>query len=283
MRFAHRAIFLLGMCFFVFAALPAAAQSGSIVFVVHITPSTGVSEPVRGLPFYLLRKSFAGMQREADASAPKLDFDSFVDALTVSKELKAWMKKHHSVTLTGEDFRNNLTPDEILNVPEFWKAYFEDNGPGSAGGLPARKYKERDRTRNPEKYEREVAEYNVKIRKYIAANPDSKEVMDAGLESLDQGPRWTDLVAARAKNVNTMALDLAQSRYTVAQAQTNMDGRAEFNGVPPGTYWISSLNIEGQVGDTLGKWDVGVAVQAGAITQAALSNFNAVPAAKSAP
>src|SRR5487761_192637 len=212
MRFAHRAIFLLGMCF-VLAALPASAQSGSIVFVVHITPSTGVSEPVRGLPFYLLRKSFADIQREADASAPKLDFDAFVNALSGSKERKAWMKKHHTISLTGEDFRKNLTADEIINVPEFWKAYLEDNRPKNGGGLPSRRYNEKDRTRNPEKYKREVAEYHAKVRKYIAANPDSEEVMDAGLESLDQGPRWADMVAARAKNVNTMALDLAQSRY----------------------------------------------------------------------
>ncbi|MHB8540839.1 MAG: hypothetical protein ACYDCD_07860 [Candidatus Acidiferrales bacterium] len=281
MRFAYRAMFLLGMCF-VFAALPAAAQSGSIVFVVHITPSTGVSEPVRGLPFYLLRKSFAAIQREGDASAPKLDFDAFVNALTVSKELKAWMKKHHTVTLTGEDFQKSLTADEIINVPEFWKAYQVDNRSSNGGGLPSRKYKEKDRTRHPEKYKREVAEYHAKVRKYLAATPDSKEVMDAGLQSIDQGPRWADMVAARAKNVNTMALDLAQSRYMVAQTQTNMDGRGEFNGVAPGTYWISSLNIQGQVGDTLEKWDVEVTVQPGAATQAMLSNFNAVPA-KSAP
>ncbi|HVB07304.1 MAG TPA: hypothetical protein VNF00_00030, partial [Candidatus Acidoferrales bacterium] len=193
-----------------------------------------------------------------------------------------WMKKHHTVTLTGEDFQKSLTADDILNVPEFWKAYQVDNRSSNGGGLPSRKYKEKDRTRNPEKYKREVAEYHEKVRKYLAATPDSKEVMDAGLQSIDQGPRWADMVAARAKNVKTMALDLAQSRYMVAQTQTNMDGRGEFNGVAPGAYWISSLNIEGQVGDTLEKWDVAVAVRPAATTQAMLSNFNAVPA-KSTP
>jgi len=282
MRFAYRAILLLGMCL-LFSGLPAAAQSGSIVFVVHITPSTGVAEPVRGLPFYLLRKSFADIQRVANASVPKLDFDAFVDSLKVSKELKAWMKKHHTVTITGEDFRRNLTADEIINIPEFWKAYFDENTSGAGSDFPPRKYKESDRTKNPEKYKRGVADYHARIRKYLAVNPDSKEVMDAGLESLDQGPRWGDMVAAHARNVKTLALDLAQSGYLVGQRQTDINGAGEFNGIAPGTYWISSLNIEAQVGDTREKWDVAATVQAGATTQVTLSNFNAVPVTTSLP
>jgi len=36
----------------------AGAQDGSIEFVARATPSSGVEEPVRGFPFYLLSKSF---------------------------------------------------------------------------------------------------------------------------------------------------------------------------------------------------------------------------------
>lgn len=260
-----------------FGSLPAAAQSGSIAFTARITPSTGVAEPVRGLPFYLLSKGFADIQREADASVPKLDFNHFIDSLTVSKELKTWMKKNHTATITGDDFRKSLKPDEIINIPEFWKAYFDENASGAGSGFPPRKYKESDRTKNPEKYQRAVDEYHAKVRKYLAANPDSKEVMDADLESINPGPRWADMVAARARNVNTMALDLAQSRYAVGQTQTDVNGRGEFNSVAPGTYWITSLEIEAEVGDTQEKWDVAVSVRAGATTQVVLSNFNAVP------
>jgi len=258
-------------------SFPAAAQSGSIAFTARITPSTGVAEPVRGLPFYLLSKSFADIQREANASVPKLDFDRFIDSLTVSKELKTWMKKNHTATITGDDFRKNLKADEIINIPEFWKAYFDENASGAGSGFPPRKYKESDRTKNPEKYQREVDEYHAKVRKYLAANPDSKEVMDADLESINPGPRWADMGAARARKVNTMALDLAQSRYAVGQTQTDVNGRGEFNSIATGTYWITSLEIEAEVGDTQEKWDVAVSVRAGATTQMVLSNFNAVP------
>lgn len=276
MRFAYRPILPVVMCV-LFASLPAAAQSGSIAFTARITPSTGVAEPVRGLPFYLLSKGFTDIQREADASVPKLDFDRFIDSLTVSKELKTWMKKNHTATITGDDFRKSLKPDEIINIPEFWKAYFDENASGAGSGFPPRKYKESDRTKNPEKYQREVDEYHAKVRKYLAANPDSKEVMDSGLEPINPGPRWADMGAARARKVNTMALDLAQSRYAVGQTQTDVNGRGEFNSIASGTYWITSLEIEAEVGDTQEKWDVAVSVQAGATTQMVLSNFNAVP------
>ncbi|MGH9728642.1 MAG: hypothetical protein ACRD33_02865 [Candidatus Acidiferrales bacterium] len=281
MRFAYRSILLLGMCL-LFASLPAAAQTGSIAFAVRITPSAGVAEPVRGLPFYLLRKSFADIQREAEATVPKLDFDGFVDHLTASDELKAWMKKKHTVKITGEDFRKNLTADDIINVPEFWKAYFDENTSGPNMGFPARKYKESDRTKNPEKYERAVADYHTRVKKYLAVDPDSKEVMDMGLEAIDPAPRWADIEAAHARDVKTMALDLAQSRYAAGQVQTDVNGRGEFRGIAPGTYWITCLNILAQVGDTREKWDVAVSVQAGATTRMTLSNFNAVRAAGSA-
>ena len=43
----------------------AAAQNGSVQFTARITPSGGVDEPVRSFPFYLLRKSYADIQKEA--------------------------------------------------------------------------------------------------------------------------------------------------------------------------------------------------------------------------
>lgn len=282
MTFARRAIFLLGI-WLLFGTLSAAAQSGSIVFAVQITPSTGVAEPVRGLPFYLLRKSFADVEKEANDSVPKLDLNHFVDGLKVSKPLKAWMKKHHSVEITGRSFRKSLTADDIINIPEFWKAYFDGNSSGAGIDFPARKYKERDRTRDPEKYQRELHAYHEKIRKYLAANPDSREVMDSDLEAIDPGPQWADMEQERAANVRRTTLDFAQSRYLVAQTTTDINGRGEFYSVSPGTYWISSLNIEGQAGDTREKWDVPVAVRAGTTTQAELSNFNAVPPAHTVP
>lgn len=113
-----------------------------------------MAEPVRGLPLYLLSKSYADIRQEAGASVPKPDMDQFIDSLTVSKELKAWMKQHHNVAITGDDFVNSLTPDDILGIPEFRNAYLSRNAGDKVGGFPSPKYKESDRTRNPEKFKR---------------------------------------------------------------------------------------------------------------------------------
>ena len=53
--------------------------------------------------------------------------DGFIDKLTVSKEFKAWMKKNHWVTLSGEDFIHKLKVPDVMAVPEFYKAYRERN------------------------------------------------------------------------------------------------------------------------------------------------------------
>ena len=277
-----RALCVLSIFAFACIRIATAQAQGSIIFTVHITPSTGVAEPVRGLPFYLLRKSFAAIQQEAAESQPKPDLDKFIDSLTVSNELKAWMKKHHTVRITGEEFAKSLTAQEILTVPEFWKAYDQLNIGDKEFGFPVAKYNDRESARKPEKYQRDVDEFHERIVKYIGDHPESKDGMDAELQSIDPNPRWMEQVTARRSGIRRMALDLAQSRYLVAQTQSDLNGRAQFSNIAPGNYWITCLSIDAEVGDTRAKWDVPVTVRAGAVTQLLLSNYNSVPPANAA-
>ena len=256
----------------------AQAQTASVSFTVEITPSAGIAEPVRGLPVYLLRKSFESMLAEAQGDVPRPDMDKFIDSQKLSKELIAWMHKNHTLTLSGEEFAKNLTPQEIINIPEFWQAYFQINAGSKAFGFPLPKYDDRDQTRNPAKYQREVDDYHARVMKYIEQNPDSKVEMDEELDSIDPSHQWKDKIGERSNAIHRMALDWAQSRYFVRQAQTNLNGLADFTGLPAGTFWISTLDIYGQAGDTREKWDTPVSVRAGTATQVALSNYNAVPA-----
>lgn len=267
------------MAFFFAAGNTAFAQTqtASISFTVQITPSAGIAEPVRGLPFSLLRRSFTSIQAEAEASVPRPSMDKFIDGLKLSKELIAWMHKNHTVALTGEQFAKNLTAKEIINIPEFWHAFFQINAGSKAFGFPMPKYDDRDKIRKPEKYQQEVDDYHARVTKYIEQNPDSKAEMDEELASIDPSQQWNDRVADRKSRIHRMALDWAQSRDLVAQTQTDLNGHAGFTGVPAGTYWISSLNIEGQAGDTREKWDTQVDVRSGDAIQVILSNYNAVP------
>lgn len=261
----------------------ASAQTGSVAFTVHLTPSSGIAEPVRGLPFYLLRQSYAEIQREADAAVPKPDMNTFIDTLTVSKELKAWMKKHHTVELTGQDFTDSLLPDDIINIPEFWSAYFAMNVPNKNFGFPVPKFKDSDAKTDPDKYKKEMDDYHAKVKRYILLHPESKDGMDSSLESINPSPQWNSKQEARGPAIKRLVMDFTQSKYYVAQTETDVNGNAGFTGVPPGNYWITSLDVEAQVGDANAKWDVQTTIRAGVETHLALSNYNAAAPAKPTP
>jgi hypothetical protein len=264
-------------------ATPAAAQTGSIEFTAGVTPSSGQPEPVRGLTFYLLSKSFQEIRKEGEAAEPKADLNAFIDKLDVSPELKAWMKKSRSVSLSGEEFLHRLKIDDVLGVPEFRDAYVTDNVSTKPLGFPKAKYSENDRERNPEKYKKQKEEYNDALRKFLGSNPQSMDGMDLLLTNVDGSHKWGQLEAQRRARIGQRALQLAQSRYRVAQTQTDLNGRGVLSGIRPGAYWISTLEIQADIGDVRVRWDTPVTVRAGEAAHAELSNFNAVEPQRPAP
>jgi hypothetical protein len=264
-------------------ASPARAQSCSVDFTAKVTPAAGVSEPVRGLPFYLLNKSFSEILADADAAEPKPDFDAFVDKLRVSAELKAWMRKNHSVSLSGEEFVRGLTADDIMNVPEFFSAYLERNGSDSTVDFPKPKYKERDKQKDPARFEKQRQEYLEAIRKYLQTNGESTAGMDLTLDPINPGPAWALLVARRGPSIQRHALEMAQTHYMVAKAQSDLDGHGRIDNIPPGSYWLGTLDIFATVGDAHIRWDVPVSLDSGLTTRVELSNSNGTTPQKAGP
>lgn len=254
----------------------ARAQNGSIEFVARATPSGGLEEPVRGFPFFLLSKSFEQITKEVDATHPQPDMDAFIDGLEVTKELKAWMKKNHWVQLTGEDFTRKLTPTDIMNVPEFYSAYMARSVGSSQLGFPKPKYKSSDQAKDPAKYDKLVQDYHQAIQHYIEANPTSIDGMDLELAEKDPNSKWQALVAKRNPAIRQQVLELAQSKYLVARTQTNLQGEGFLNGIAPGNYWLTTLDVTAEVGDVRARWDVPVSVQPGQAAHVALSNVNAI-------
>jgi hypothetical protein len=260
----------------------AAAQTGTVQFVARVTPSAGEDEPVRTLPFYLLSKSYADIQKEAETASPAPNQDRFIDSLDVSKELKAWMKTNHRVNLAGEDFTKMVKADDIMNVPEFFTSYTERNVGDRTEGFPTPKYKLADRAKDPAKYDRLVTQYHDAIRAFVIADPDSKDSLDLGLEEINPGHKW-DMV--KAKNLAELAretADLARGKYLVARAETDMQGQGALRGIAPGNYWLGTLNIEAVAGDARERWDVPVTVRAGQPSYVTLTNINAVKSPHSA-
>ncbi len=265
----------IGSLLILLPARLAAQSTGRVEFTARVAPTGGRPEPVRQMTFYLLRKSLEDIRAEALQLAPAPDLDKFIDALDASPELKAWMKKHHSVQLSGEDFTKNLTSEEIMDIPEFFKAYMAHNAAFRGIGFPEPKFKEKDRVSNPEKYNAQKKDYEASIRKFIASDPDTVKGMDLELITLNPYAKWESLEGKRQHLLDTSAFQLAQQRYLVAHTDTDLDGQGSFSGIPAGNYWIGMLGEEAISGDVRLHWDFPVTVRQGETARIELSNLNA--------
>jgi hypothetical protein len=261
----------------------AQAQNGSIDFVARATPSGGLEEPVRGFPFYVLSKSFEEIGKEAEASYPKPDMDAFIDKLEVSNELKAWMKKNHTVQLSGEDFIHKLKAPDVMGVPEFYDAYVDRNSGDQSASFPQPKYRPADKVKNPAKYEKLRAEYLEAVRHYLEQVPASVDGIDLSLASIDPSPKWNGMEAKREPEIHRRALALAQSKYLLARVETDLQGRGSVRGVASGNYWLSTLDVSADVGDARLRWDTSLNVQPGQQVRMVLSNANAVEPSGASP
>lgn len=254
----------------------AKAQTGTLEFTVRATPASGIEEPVRGFPFSLLTRSYEQITKEAEAAYPPPDMDAFIDKLGISTELKAWMKKNHWVQLSGEDFLKKVKPEDVVNVPEFLSGYLQHSDGAVSPFLPKPKYKPADKTKDPTKYEKLKAQYDEALERYIDQDPQSKYGMDLDFVDIDPGPQWRALTGKRGPAIRRRTMDLSQSTYFVARVETNLQGQASIAGIPPGNYWLSTLDLHAQVGDVRPQWDVPVTILAGQTTQVALSNANTI-------
>jgi hypothetical protein len=272
----HAAALLFASLCFVLPARLAAQSLGSVEFEARVAPSGGQAEPVRQLSFYLLRKSFEDIRAEALQSAPAPDLNQFIDGLEFTPELKAWMKKHHTAQLSGEEFTKSLTADDIVDTSELFKAYMSHNEAYRGLGFPEPKFRDKDRKKNPEKYQAQKVQYDAAIRKFIAASPDTVKGMDLELVNLNPSAKWIALENKHAKMVDANAMQLAQERYVAARTETDLEGRGSFSNIAPGNYWIGMFGAEAISGDVRQHWDLRVTVREGETARVELSNFNAV-------
>lgn len=265
-----------GLLLIALPACMAAQTTGSIEFSARVAPTGGRPEPVRQLTFFLLRKSLDDVRTEAAQLEPAPDLDKFVDSLTVSPELKAWMKKHHSVDLAGGDFTKKLSPDDILDIPEIFEAYMSRNAGFKGVGFPDPKFNEKERETKPEKYKKQKEEYRAALSRFITAVPESVQGIDVNLTDINPSSKWRHLLNEQNQRLDNRMFDLAQQRYLAAQTDTDLDGRGSFSSLPPGTYWIGMIGTQAISGDVRLRWDVPVTVRPGQTSRIELSNLNAV-------
>lgn len=265
----------LGSWMILLPARLAAQSTGRVEFTARVAATGGQPEPVRQLTFYLLRKSMEDIRAEALQSAPATDLDKFIDGLGVSPELKTWMKKNQSVRLSGGDFTKSLTPEDIVDIPEYFTAYMTHNEAYRGAGFPEPKLKGKDRDSNPEKYKAEKEQYKVAVRKFIAGAPNTVQGMDLELIEVNPYAKWVSLEDKQRRLLETRAFQLAEERYLVARTDSDLDGRGSFAGIAPGNYWIGMFGAEAISGDVHVHWDFHVTVRPGETARVELSNLNA--------
>jgi hypothetical protein len=264
-------------------AAPAQTTTGSLEFTARITPTAARPEPVRQFTFYILTKSYTDIVKEVEEKDPVPARDEFIDSLKVSPELRAWLKDHDTMDLGSPDIDKLLSPEDLIHVPEFLHAYERSNKGGASMGFPKPKYKEADRTKRPEKYEKQRQDYLAALQKYDRAHPESASTIELELEDVNPQRKWSAIQSERHKRVLRAAPEIAQLKFLAAKADTDLEGHASVSGLPRGDYWISTLNLEASGGDLRVHWNVPVKIEAGQTTRVELSNLNTTEASGSNP
>ena len=253
------------------------AQSGtaSLDITARITPTAARPEPVRQFMFYILTKSYADIAKEVEGGDVVPPRDEFIDGLKVSKELKTWLKAHDTLDLTISDLDKMLTPDDIINTPEFLVAYQHSNSGGVTQGMPNPKYKDSDKTDHPEKYEKDKQAYFTALKKFIQSRPATISGVELELDAVNPQRKWAVLVSNQKRRVQKLAPEIAQTKYLAAKVETDLEGHAFIRELAPGNYWISSLNLDANAGDARVRWDVPITIQASQSFRIELTNLNA--------
>ena len=255
----------------------ASAQNSpaTLDITARITPTAARPEPVRQFMFYILTKSYADIAKEVEEGDVVPPRDEFIEGLKVSKELKTWLKAHETLDLTIPDLDKMLTPDDILHTPEFLAAYQQANSGGVTSGMPKPKFKEADKTEHPEKYEKDKQAYYAALKKFIQANPSTVSGVELELDAVNPQKKWAQITSNQKRRVQKLAPEIAQTKYLAAKVETDLEGHAFIRELAPGNYWISSLNLDANIGDARVRWDVPVAIQAGQAFRIELTNLNA--------
>jgi uncharacterized protein YnzC (UPF0291/DUF896 family) len=275
--------FVLAGALSIAACAYAQSDSGALELIARITPTGARPEPVRQFTFYVLTKSYSEIVKEVEDQDPIPPRNEFIESLKVSPQLRAWLKGHDTLDLTEPELDKLLTPDDILNIPEFLLAYQRSNSGGVTEGLPKPKYTEADKTERPEKYEKLRQDYLVSLRKFIRSRPETVSGVELELDGVNPQRKWAALQNDRRKRVQRVAPDVAQLKFLAAKADTDLEGRASLSGLVPGDYWISSLNLDADAGDMRVRWDVPVKIARGKTVRVELSNLNSFDARSSAP
>jgi hypothetical protein len=258
-------------------ALASRAQDapGALDLTARITPTAAHPEPVRQFTFYILTKSYTDICKEVEAGDIVPSREKFIESLDLSKPLKEWMTKHDILDLTTPDLDKMITVNDVMDIPEFLAAYQRSNSGGVTRGMPKAKFTEQEKIDHPDKYEKDKRDYLDQLKKFIQQNPSTIQGIELELDGVNPQKKWALLNGNHKRRGERLAPELAQTKYLAAKVDTDLDGHAVIRGLPPGNYWVSSLNLDANAGDARERWDVPITIAAGQVAHIELTNLNA--------
>jgi len=271
-RILVSALFLCSACA---SSVQAQGPNGALDFSAQVTPTAAKAEPVRAFTFYLLTKSYEDIVKELDEHDGPPSREKFIDNLKISPEMREWLHKHDVMDLMLPGTDKLFTPEDVLHVPEFLLAYQRSNSGGVTNGIPVPKYHETDKTENPARYEKQKQEYLTALKHFLTSRPETMTGMELELDGVNPARQWAEAQSAQRRRIQQMAPAEAQTKYLATKVDTDLEGRAHVDGLPPGTYWISSLGLTAAAGDVRLGWDVPVQIAPGRTQRIELTNLNA--------
>src|SRR5260370_33669314 len=219
------------LCLASSTSLHAQTETVALDFKTNVTQSAAKTELLRDFTIYVITKSYDDIVKDIDLGDGPPSRDKFTDDLKISPELRDWLHKHDVMDITLPGFDKLMTPDDVLHVPEFLLAYQRSNSGGVTNGIPKPKYRDADKTENPERYEKQKQEYLSTLKKFIQAHPETVSGMELELEGVNPARKWAEAQNSHRRRVQQLAPAQAQTTYLAAKADTELDGHGQIQGL----------------------------------------------------
>src|SRR5260221_3343344 len=216
-----RILILAGLyCFAGIVVLRGQSGAGTLEFTAKVTPTAAKAEPAREFTIYLLTKSYDQIVKELDERDGPPSREKFIDGLKLSPELREWLHKHDVMDITLPGFDKLLTPEDVLRVPEFLLAYQRSNSGGVTNGIPKPKYRDADKTENPERYKKQQEEYLAALKKFIQARPETVAGMELELDGVNPARKWAEAQNLHRRRVPQLAALATPAKNLAGKADT---------------------------------------------------------------
>src|SRR5260370_27466961 len=101
----------------------------------------------------------------------------------------------------------------MIPGPEFLFAYQLSNSGGLSSVIPKPKYADADKTTHPDRYNKQLQEYYLALKKFIQNNPSTVSGIELELVGVNPQDKWSKIQAEHRRQVLRLAPAFAPTNY----------------------------------------------------------------------